>query len=109
MPSLVSHALNAALRNLVKRRLHSGLSVDAVRSTSATLERWAGRGELSRSGEPVMAGSVPCEWFPPPVADEGRVVLLLHGGGFIAHLLSAYRVFARRLAGVLAGDYYPGT
>ena len=49
----------------------------------------------------MASGSVPGEWFDPPGADEQRILLYLHGGGFMAHLPSVYRVFARRLGGVL--------
>src|SRR6476646_9905748 len=32
---------------------------------------------------PVDAGGVPAEWVETPGADAGRVVLYLHGGGFV--------------------------
>ena len=110
MPSFASRVLNAALRSLVKRRLRHGLSVAAVRSVGATLERWIARGDLAQPGDAVAAGRVPCEWLGPPNSAEQRVLLYLHGGGFISHMPSAYRVFARRLgaalgAGVLLPDY----
>lgn len=110
MPSLASRALNAALRGLVKRRFRHGLSVATVRSVGATLERWVARGALALPGERVAAGRVDCECFGPQGADEERILLYLHGGGFMAHLPVAYRVFARQLsvalgARVLLPDY----
>jgi monoterpene epsilon-lactone hydrolase len=97
VPSFRGRALNAALRLLVKRRLHNGLSVESVRQVGARLDGWVARGEQARPGEPVVANGVRCEWFTPRV-DEQRVVLYLHGGGFMVHLPLAYRVFARLLA-----------
>jgi epsilon-lactone hydrolase len=85
---------------MVKRRLHGGLSVESVREVGARLDGWVARGEPARPGDPVVANDVPCEWFAPPI-DEQRVVLYLHGGGFMAHLPLSYRVFARVLAGAL--------
>ena len=110
MPSITGRALNAALRFLVKRRLHNSLTVDAVRATSANLERWLARGDLTRPGDAMTASGVPCEWFGSPAIDERRILLYLHGGGFIANLPSAYRLFARHLsdalgARVLLPDY----
>lgn len=109
MGSFASRALNAALRGLVKHRLRNGLTVETVRGVGATLEWWIARGELAGPGDAVAAGRVPCEWFNPAI-DEQRILLYLHGGGFISHMPSAYRVFARRLgvalgARVLLPDY----
>ncbi len=104
MPSVTGRALNAALRVLVKRRLRNGLTVGALRAASASLDRWIARGATSRPGDSVASTSVPCEWFRPAANDAQRIVLYLHGGGFMAHLPSAYRVFARRLADALGAQ-----
>jgi acetyl esterase/lipase len=101
MPSFMSYVVNATLRRVAKRRLCNGLSVDAVRTVGAMLDRWVARGERSRRGDAVTARGVPCEWFAPPGLDKERVVLYLHGGGFMAHLPAAYRAFGRRLGDAL--------
>ena len=100
MPSLSGRVVNAALRLLVKRRLRNGLSVESVRDTSARLDGWIARGNPAKPGDRIAANGVSCEWFPSAV-DERRILLYLHGGGFIVHLPSAYRVFARRLSAAL--------
>src|SRR5450631_3630485 len=110
MPSVTGRALNTALRFLVKRRLRNGLTVTALRTTSAKLEKWVARGDLTRPGDAVASTTVPSEWFRPAASDEQRILLYLHGGGFMANLPSAYRVFVRRLgdalgAQVLLPDY----
>jgi monoterpene epsilon-lactone hydrolase len=59
---------------------------------------------------PVDAGGVPAEWTSAPGADQERVILFLHGGGYMAGSLRSHRhVMAElgRLAGMqtLALDY----
>jgi epsilon-lactone hydrolase len=101
MPSLAARALNIALRTMVKRRLRKSLSLGTVRDGGAMLDRWMSHGKLGEPGDSVAANGVPCEWFAAPVSDEQRVLLYLHGGGFMTHLPTAYRGFARRLGGAL--------
>jgi acetyl esterase/lipase len=102
--------LNASLRFFVQRQLQKGLTVETVRVAGTRLGRWFARGALARPGDPVTTGGVASEWLSPPAADEQRILLYLHGGGFISHMPAAYRVFARRLgialgARVLLPDY----
>lgn len=101
MPRLSVRALNASLRYIVQRRLHRGLSVEAVRDAAARLERWIAHGPLATVGDLANADGVPCEWFDPDATNEQRILLYLHGGGFITHMPSAYRAFARRLGSAL--------
>jgi acetyl esterase/lipase len=46
----------------------------------------------------VTAGGVPGEWVSVPSADEGRVVLYLHGGGYVLGSPTTHRDLAGRLA-----------
>jgi acetyl esterase/lipase len=62
---------------------------------------------------PVSAGGVGAEWVVAPDADAGRVVLYLHGGGYIYGSIGSYRGWAARLsrlaqARVLLLDYRLG-
>ena len=59
---------------------------------------------------PVQAGSVPAEWAEMPDAEPSRVVLYLHGGGYVSGSIAVYRSLAARLsraaaARVLSIDY----
>jgi monoterpene epsilon-lactone hydrolase len=101
MTSLAARTLNTALRLMVKRRLRKSLSVSTVRDAGIVLERWASRGNFGKPGDPLVANGVRCESFAAPADDAQRVLLYLHGGGFMTHLPSAYRVFAHRLSGAL--------
>ncbi len=60
--------------------------------------------------DPVNAGSVPAEWVVAPGAVAERVILYLHGGGYVVGSISTHRDLAGRLsraaaARVLLIDY----
>ncbi|MEA1832450.1 alpha/beta hydrolase [Methylobacterium durans] len=42
--------------------------------------------------EPAEAGGVPAEWTSTPGADPARVLLFLHGGGYVSGSLASHRV-----------------
>ncbi len=48
--------------------------------------------------EPTTAGGVPALWVIPPGADPERVVLYLHGGGYISGSPQSYRGLADQIA-----------
>ncbi|GEP02922.1 alpha/beta hydrolase [Methylobacterium oxalidis] len=52
--------------------------------------------------EPAEAGGVPAEWTVTPGADPGRVLLFLHGGGYVSGSLASHRVMVAQ-AGREAG------
>lgn len=59
---------------------------------------------------PDVADGVPVEWVEAPGADPDRVVLYLHGGGYVIGSIPSYRAFAGRVsraarARVLLVDY----
>lgn len=48
--------------------------------------------------EAVVAGGVPGEWIVPPGAEESRVVLYLHGGGYVIGSVNTHRDMVSRIA-----------
>jgi acetyl esterase/lipase len=67
--------------------------------------------DIERS--PVMIGAMEAEWSKPQGADETKVILYLHGGGYVIGSLNTHRAmvgeFARAFGGlVLAIDYRLG-
>jgi phosphinothricin tripeptide acetyl hydrolase len=48
--------------------------------------------------EHVTAGSTPAEWLRPPSAEAGRVVLYLHGGGYVIGSPRSHRHLAAAIA-----------
>jgi len=60
--------------------------------------------------EPVDAGGVPAEWVAAPQARADRVVLYLHGGGYVLGSLRTHRMLVSNIsreaqARVLSADY----
>src|SRR5512135_2915345 len=63
--------------------------------------------------EKVSAGGVPAEWVVAENADRARVILYLHGGGYVIGSINTHRELASRLsrataARVLLIDYRLG-
>jgi epsilon-lactone hydrolase len=48
--------------------------------------------------EPVKAGAVPAEWVTAPGADASRVILYLHGGGYVIGSINTHRAMAGMLS-----------
>src|SRR5579863_7959847 len=46
----------------------------------------------------VSAGGVPAEWIVPPNAAADRVVLYLHGGGYVMGSINTHRAMIARIA-----------
>src|SRR5579863_5713664 len=60
--------------------------------------------------EAVSAGGVPAEWIVPPGAAADRVILYLHGGGYVVGSINTHRAMVARIgrasqARALAIDY----
>ncbi|MGH7315179.1 MAG: alpha/beta hydrolase [Candidatus Rokuibacteriota bacterium] len=54
--------------------------------------------------ERVSAPAAPAEWLRPPTAVAGRVVLYLHGGGYVIGSPRSHRHLAAAIAGAAATD-----
>ena len=48
--------------------------------------------------EPVNAGNVPAEWIAAPGAAADRVILYLHGGGYVLGSINTHRAMIARIA-----------
>jgi acetyl esterase/lipase len=53
--------------------------------------------------ERVTVGNVTGEWATPPGDDRGRVVLYLHGGGYVMCSAASHRGLAARIAAAMGG------
>src|SRR5260370_5505161 len=47
--------------------------------------------------EPVTADGVPAEWIAAPGAEPDRVILYLHGGGYVIGSLNTHRAIIARI------------
>jgi monoterpene epsilon-lactone hydrolase len=91
------------------RRAPVAEHVDHMRMR-ADLDKTGGRFPDGVIGTPVDAGGVPAEWIDPPGGATDRVVLYLHGGGYVAGSIDSHRNLTGHLAQavgcrVLALDY----
>lgn len=104
-------ALNFFSRLVVKRHIaRKGFSA----RTARTVVRWLdlltsgiGRSSQWATVHRKTVGGVACDViYPlhPPLVE--RVVLYLHGGGFVVHLPTSYRRFARRIAEAYGATVY---
>lgn len=83
--------------------------LEKIRSEFEDLVRPVGR-EVPASVETVNAGGVPAAWVSAPEARKDRVILYLHGGGYMIGSLDSHRDICERLsraarARVLQIDY----
>jgi acetyl esterase/lipase len=63
--------------------------------------------------EPLTVAGVPAEWIVPPGAADDRVILYLHGGGYVMGSINTHRAMVARIARAskaraLAIDYRMG-
>lgn len=106
MPSADFDALLAVFRT---SQLAGERSVDDARAGwEALAARFPPADDLKYT--PDVADGVPVEWVEAPGSDPGRVVLYLHGGGYVLGSVPSYRAFAGRIsraaaARVLLVDY----
>jgi acetyl esterase/lipase len=64
--------------------------MEAMTALSPLPEGW--------SGEETSAGGVPAEWVKGAETDPARVVLYLHGGGYVLGSINTHRALAARIA-----------
>ena len=74
------------------------------------MEKVAERVAKDVTCEPVTAGGVPAEWIVAPGAAPDRVILYLHGGGYVMGSINTHRAMIARIsraaqAKALALDY----
>src|SRR5260370_1350908 len=97
----------AAVKEMLGAIDLTGGTLDERRALMDSFETAAPEGT---SVTPVVAGGVPVEWVVAPEADHDRVVLYLHGGGYVMGSLKSHRNLVAKLsaearARVLSLDY----
>ncbi|MBV8359605.1 MAG: alpha/beta hydrolase [Deltaproteobacteria bacterium] len=69
-----------------------------VERMRAGMEKVAERVASDVKCEPVDAGGVKAEWIVPPNAANDRVILYLHGGGYVMGSINTHRAMVARIA-----------
>jgi len=101
-PSRISRrarTLNALYRRLLKSRTFEAFDIAAARRTIARFDRLLG-GMAPHKRSIADANGVPTEWIPAGVTPS-RVLLYLHGGGFMFRTPRTHGRLAARLARLL--------
>jgi monoterpene epsilon-lactone hydrolase len=104
MPSLQSRLLNGFFRCFVRPRLNARAKVPDVRKFVERTDQRLARpwpGQVQRSTE---LGGVPCDYFELPGNRPDRVLLYLHGGGFVIHVPKVYAGFLGRLCSTIKAN-----
>ncbi len=99
MPSLISYTLRLPIR-FIANRMDSITSLSKLRELAATGSRRPIHAPGVRR-ETVDAGGVPAEWIGPTKGEPQKVLLYLHGGGWIMGWYNAHRWMVGYLARVL--------
>ena len=68
------------------------------RQMRVNLDRTGGKFPDGVVGTPVVAGGVPAEWIDPAGGVTDRVMLYLHGGGYVAGSIDSHRNLTGHLA-----------
>jgi len=87
--------LGSITKLTLKRQM--GKSGDVV-TERANLEKMTKLTARQPKGESAEIGGVPGEWLTPPGADDKRVILYLHGGGYVMGSLDSHRDMVYRIA-----------
>src|SRR5437588_2199152 len=69
-----------------------------VERMRAGMEKVAERVARDVSCQPVDAGGVKAEWIVPPNAAADRVIMYLHGGGYVMGSINTHRAMVARVA-----------
>jgi monoterpene epsilon-lactone hydrolase len=70
----------------------------SVEKMRTGMEKVAERVASDVKCEPIEAGGVKAEWIVPPNASGDRVILYLHGGGYVMGSINTHRAMVARIA-----------
>ena len=98
MPSEAHDMMVELLRSAPMFAFEDGaFDVEAARRTMDAMTAGSPLPDGTRI-EPVDAAGVPAEWLDAPGCDTTRVLLYLHGGGYVIGSIASHRALAARIA-----------
>lgn len=92
---MASAELNKVLELLKAQPRNPNATVDKMR---AGMERTSERVAKDVTCEAVQIGNIAAEWIVPPEAAKDRVILYLHGGGYVMGSIATHRATVARIA-----------
>lgn len=97
MSKTTSHILAALFRHL---RSHPTVDQIGVAAYRTLLEKSAAafQPDPSVRTEPLMMDGLEAQWLIPEICGDRRIILYVHGGGFIAGSMHSHRDLASRIA-----------
>ncbi|MBK5356588.1 alpha/beta hydrolase [Pseudomonas sp. TH41] len=84
-------------RHIVKARLAKPMELAKVQTLLTRLDRWLGGGGRGFNREHISARGVAADWIGVDAIKSGRVILYLHGGGFMFRTPRLHARLAARL------------
>lgn len=106
-PSKRARALLWMFRTVVKPRLQKSIDLVKARQLIARMDKWLGGGKTDYQRTPVKSFGLEADWVTVrPVGSERskRVILYLHGGGFMFSMPAVHSRLAARLCRELDAD-----
>ena len=102
MPEVIDIGIEKLMQTLRERGLPDGLSLDERR---ARMEDIGTRFPAPQraSINPVKIAERPAEWVCDPDTDDGRVMLYVHGGGYVQGSLASHRNLVFEIARSMKG------
>lgn len=97
MVSWQSRFVDKALRVTIDRRPGTQDSAARMRAQYAKMAKRLSKLDLEVTITPVKAGRTRAEWVEPGEVQEHRVILYLHGGGYVAGSPETHRSIVARL------------
>lgn len=92
---MASAELNKVLELLKSQPRNPDASVEKMR---AGMERVSERVAPDVKCDPLRIGDIAAEWIVPPEAANDRVILYLHGGGYVMGSIATHRATIARIA-----------
>src|ERR1700691_3900577 len=92
---MASEQLNKVIERIKSQPQNPSASIEQRR---AGMERISERVPADVICEKVIAGGVNAEWIAAPGAHADRVILYLHGGGYVVGSISTHRAMISRIA-----------
>jgi len=95
---MASPALERIVEALRKNRAPSGGPPPTIEQQRARMESYARPVAPDVTCTPLEVASRPAEWVSAPGADQGRVILYLHGGGYVIGSINTHREMVGRIS-----------